>query len=85
MKLRIEIEVLENGYTVEVPDVKKYNEMEAASKKSKGPMPYMGDCMKEYAAKTPAEVLKLVKSALTQLPDVAYADAFDEAAKEMKG
>ena len=54
MKFRIEIEVLENGYEVEIPDIEAYNKAEADAEKAKkqkgnGPYissPYMGDFMK---------------------------------------
>lgn len=87
MKVRIEIEVLENGYTVCVPDVKAMNEAEAKAKKSKGSsspmsMPYHGDFEKEYAAKTVDEVIALVKPALKNLPQSTYDEAFAEAASE---
>ena len=83
---RICIEMLENAYTVEVPDMAERNKREAAAKKNKGKdggmaMPYMGDATKEYAAKTPEEVLALVKTALsTMTPEAKYAAAFEEAA-----
>jgi hypothetical protein len=58
---------------------------QAAAKKEKGSgsgmMPYIGDCTESYAAKSVAEVLKLVKSSLAQLPESEYASAFEEAAK----
>ena len=82
---RICIEQLENGYTVEVPDTAERKKREAAAKKNKGKdggmaMPYMGDATKEYAAKTPEEVLAIIKTALaTMTPDAEYADAFEEA------
>lgn len=91
MKVRIEIEVLENGYTVEIPDIDAYNKAEADAKKKKaaaspygnGPYistPYMGDFMKEYMAKTVDEVISLIKPALKNLPQTTYDEAFAEAA-----
>ena len=78
--LCIRIEVLENGYEVELPDVDAIDKAEAAAKKSKGsPMVYMGDCMKKYAAKTVRDVLKLVEPALKNLPQSTYDEAFKEA------
>ena len=91
MNFRIEIEVLENGYEVEIPDIEAYNKADAAAKKEKkggGGMsccsPYMGDFMKAYAAKTVEEVLALVKPALKNLPQTTYDEAFAEAAKMSK-
>ena len=86
MKCRIEIEVLENGYTVELPDIEAMNKAEAASKKSKGSMsmPYSGDFMKEYMAKSVDEVIALIKPALKNLPQSTYDEAFAEAAAEHK-
>jgi hypothetical protein len=83
MKLRIEIEVLENGYAVEIPDVEAMNKAEAAAKKKgAGPTPYIGDFMKSYAAKTVKEVLALVTPALKNLPQSTFDEAFAEAAAE---
>lgn len=86
MKFRIEIEVLENGYSIELPSVDEYNKAEAAAKKkaSDSPCcsPYMGDFMKCYAAKTVDEVIALVRPALQNLPQTSYDEAFKEAAKE---
>lgn len=85
MKVRIEIEVLENGYAVEIPDVAAYNKAEAEAKKKKTPSgmpmssPYMGDFRKEYIAKTVDEVIALVKPALKNLPQASYDEAFAEA------
>lgn len=82
---RICIEQITNGYTVEVPDVAERTKREAAAKKNKGKdggmaAPYMGDATKEYAAKTPEEVLAIVKTALaTMTPDDEYGAAFEEA------
>ena len=83
MKCRICVEVLENGYTVELPDIAAMNKAEAAAKKKPGsPMPYMGDMMKEYMAKTVDEVIALIKPALKNLPQATYDEAFSEAAAE---
>lgn len=87
MKFRIEIETLENGYEVEIPDVAAYNKADAEAKKAKGKnagtmsccSPYMGDFMKCYAAKTVDEVIALVKPALKNLPQTTYDEAFAEA------
>ena len=85
-KFRVEIEVLENGYEVEIPDIEAFNKAEADAKKKKGSSmggctPWMGDFMKAYAAKTVDEVLALVKPALKNLPQTTYDEAFAEAAK----
>lgn len=83
---RVNIEVLENGFEVEIPDVEAFNKAEAEAKKSKGKnagmvcSPYPGDFMKGYAAKTVDEVLALLKPALKKLPQQSYDAAFAEAA-----
>ena len=79
-RYRVSIETLENGYKVEVPDLDEMEKKKAAAVKAKQPEPYMGDCVKSYAAKSPREVLKLVRAALEKLPGVEYDMAFDEAA-----
>jgi hypothetical protein len=79
----IRIKPLENGFMVEVPDMAAIKAKQAAAKKE-APVPsrgYIGDCTESYAAKSVAEVLKLVKSSLAQLPESEYASAFEEAAK----
>jgi hypothetical protein len=82
----IRIEVLENGFKVEIPDAEKIKEKQEKDKKEKRDYPtYIGDCTKSFAAKTVPDVMKMVKGALSQLPEIAYAEAFDEAAKTMKG
>lgn len=89
MKVRIEVEVLENGYTVCIPDVAAMNKAEAAAKKAKSSgkngmecsMPYQGDYEKEYMAKTVDEVIALIKPALKNLPQSTFDEAFAEAAK----
>jgi hypothetical protein len=88
MKCRIEIEVLENGFEVEIPDIEAMNKAEAAAKKNRGgpsaptPSLYSGDYMKSYAAKTVKEVLALVTPALKKLPQQSYDEAFAEASEE---
>jgi len=84
MRCRISIEVLENGFEVELPDVSAMDKAEAAAKKQKGggSTPYMGDMYKKYAAKTVKEVLNLVKPALSNLPQAQYDAAFAEASAE---
>jgi hypothetical protein len=83
----IRIKPVDNGFTVEVPDMEKIKEKEAADAKRKdsGNYPtYIGDCTESYIAKSVAEVLKLVKASLAELPDpeMQYSEAFAEAAKE---
>ena len=83
MQCSIRIEVLENGYEVELPDIDAMNKAEAAAKKEKGgAMPYMGGMTKKYAAKTVKDVLSLVKPALSNLPQAQYDAAFEDAAAE---
>lgn len=83
---RINIEVLENAYEVELPDLDAFNKAEADAKKNKGKnsgmgcSPYPGDFMKCYAAKTVDEVLALIKPALKKLPQQSFDEAFAEAA-----
>lgn len=85
MKCRICVEVLENGYTVELPDIDAMNKAEAAAKKKSGPTEtYMGDMMKEYMAKTVDDVIALITPALKNLPQSTYDEAFAEAAAEHK-
>ena len=81
---RIRIERAANGFTVEVPDYAMMAKREAEAKKNKNGMgsPYMGDCQKEYVAKTTGEVLKLVKASLDDLPKSEYDAAYAEAAAE---
>ena len=88
MKVRIEVEVLANGYEVCIPDIEAMNKAEAEAKKAqaKDPskyisMPYHGDFKKEYIAKTVDEVIALIKPALKNLPQSEYNEAFAEAAK----
>lgn len=79
----IRIELAENGYVVYVPDVEKINKRKAKEEKSSSgePSGYYGDCRKELVAKTSGEVLDIVKGALSNLPEVEYETAFNEAAK----
>jgi hypothetical protein len=88
VKVCIEIEVLENGYTVSLPDIEAMNKAEADAKKAKAKdpgccmsMPYQGDYEKEYMAKTVDEVIALIKPALKNLPQTTFDEAFAEAAK----
>ncbi|MHB8388046.1 MAG: hypothetical protein ACYDBH_00530 [Acidobacteriaceae bacterium] len=86
MRFRINIECLENGYSVEVPDVEAMNKAKedsekAAKKNGHSPLPpFIGDHMKTYAAKTVKEVVALVKTALSKIPENEYDQAFEEAA-----
>lgn len=80
---RINIEMVDNGYVVEIPDLdeiaKKKKEM--AGSKGADSM-YLGDCTEKRVAKSAGEVLSIVKYALANLPEAEYSDAFDEASKE---
>jgi len=78
---RVSVEVLENGFKVEVPDLEAVAKAVAAAKKAKQPDPYCGDCNKSYAAKTVKEVIKLVTTSLEGLADDGYDAAFNEASK----
>jgi hypothetical protein len=84
----IRIEMLENGFTVEVPDYEKAKELEAKrEKESKGdkccsPSPvWIGDCTDKMVAKTVKDVMDIVSKALSKLPQDSYAEAFEEATK----
>ena len=77
----IRIELLDNGYTVEVPDVAKITKKKAEDRKKGYSSSYYGDCTEKKVAKTTNEVLSLVKESLANLPETVYADAFDEASK----
>lgn len=84
---RIYVEVLENGFSVEVPDAKARAKKMAEAKKANhggsggAPMPYLGDCTKKYAAKSVKEVVALVTEALEGLPENEYDAAFEAAGK----
>jgi hypothetical protein len=86
MECKITIEVLDNGYEVEIPDVAAMNKAEADAKKAKpGSMassPYSGDFMKSYVAKTVKDVLAIVTPALKNMPQSSYDEAFAEAVAE---
>ena len=91
MKVRVEVEVMENGYTVCIPDIAAMNKAEADAKKARAKdpgkyisMPYDGDYKKEYMAKTVDEVIALIKPALKNLPQVTFDEAFAEAVKDSK-
>lgn len=81
----IRIAVLENGFTVEVPDYEKAKELEAKRKKQTKdayePSVYLGDCSEKLVAKSAKEVVDIVSKALAKLPQDVYADAFEEATK----
>lgn len=84
----IRISILENGFTVEVPDYEKAKELEAEQKKDAGkdggrcsPSVYLGDCSEKLVAKSAKEVVDIVSKALAKLPQDVYADAFEEATK----
>lgn len=85
---RINVEVLENGFSIEVPDMKaRAKKMADAKKMHKGdgmaPMPYMGDCTKKYIAKSVKEAIALVTEALNGMPENEYDAAFEAAGKSM--
>jgi len=75
---RVSIEVLANGFKVEVPDMAKVKAKKAEAKKAKDMHPYLGDCNKSFAAKTTKEVMKIVEASLKDLPDLEYDAAWDE-------
>ena len=80
---RISVETLENGYSVEVPDMAAIAKRHAEEKKkSQSPSVYFGDLTKKFAAKSVKEVLKLVQASLEQLPEGEFDAAFDEASKK---
>ena len=88
-RYRISIERLENGFSVELPDLEAMAKMKADAKKKAGKdspmsMPYMGDCVKKYAAKNTKEVIALVSGSLKTMPEAEFDSAFDEAAAETK-
>lgn len=82
----VNIEVLENGFSVEVPDhEERAKKLADAKKRMKGsaeaPTPYYGDCTKKYAAKSVKEVLSLVEESLKKIPDGEFDSAFEEKAE----
>ena len=85
-KYRVSVEVLENGFKVEVPDMeaiaKKHAEDKKKSTNSMSPSCYYGDMTKSYAAKSVKEVLKLVQASLEQMPEGEYDAAFREASNK---
>lgn len=82
----IRIEMLENGFTVEVPDYEKAKELEAKRKKQATngyePSVYLGDCTEKLVAKSAKDVMDIVSKALAKLPQDVYAEAFEEATKD---
>ena len=83
-RYRVSIETLENGFKVEVPDMEAIKKKQTdAKKKNSGAMDiYIGDCTKSYAAKSVAEVMKLVKGSLEGMPENEFDAAFNEAANK---
>ena len=80
---RVSIEVLENGFAVDVPDMEARAKKEAEAKKRMKSgdsycSPYMGDCTKKFAAKSIKEVMKIVQSSLEGIPDQEFDAAFEE-------
>lgn len=83
MRCRISVEILENGFEVEVPDMEAMKKKMAEERKKRGDncsIPYYGDFTKKYAAKNVKEVVKLVTNALNGLPEMDFDAAFKEAA-----
>lgn len=84
-RYRISVEVLANGFKVEVPDMDAIAKKQAEQKKrnptSAYPDCYIGDCTTSYAAKSVAEVVKLVKASLEKMPENEFDAAFAEASK----
>lgn len=85
----IRISILENGFTVEVPDYEKAKELEAEREKERksdkgccSPTIWLGDCTEKLVAKTAKDVMEIVSKALAKLPQDVYADAFEEAIKD---
>lgn len=85
----IRISILENGFTVEVPDYEKAKELEAEREKERksdkgccSPTIWLGDCTEKMVAKTAKDVMEIVSKALAKLPQDVYADAFEEAIKD---
>ena len=80
---RVTIERLENAFEVTVPDVPAMEKAEkAASKKSNSPSVYTGDMTKSYAAKTVKDALKIIETALKDIPASELDSAWEEAAAE---
>ena len=83
MECKITIEVLDNGYEVEIPDVAAMNKAEADRKKDpSAPMAWSGDMTKSFVAKTVKDVLAIVTPALKNMPQSTYDEAFAEATAE---
>lgn len=83
-RYRVSVEVLENGFKVELPDMEAIAKKQADAKKrnpsSSGLDCYIGDCTKSFAAKSVKEVLALVKGSLEKMPENEYDAAFNAAA-----
>ena len=80
---RVSIECLENGYTVEVPDMDAIAKKQKDAKKdpnATGEM-YVGGMTKTFAAKDSKAVIKIVQAYLEKMPDMEYDTAFEDAAK----
>ena len=82
---RVSIERLENGFEVTVPDVPAIEKAEKDAEKNKGKSgmevcsPYTGGMTKSYAAATVKDVLKLIETALKDIPEREFESAFAEA------
>lgn len=85
-RYRVSVEVLENGFKVEVPDMEAIAKKQAdAKKRNPNSMSldcYIGDCTKSYAAKSVKEVMSLVKASLEKMPEQEFDAAFAQAAKK---
>lgn len=79
--LKIIITVVDNGYTVEIPDLAEMRQKQGKSSVQDSPMSmYWSDCTDTLVATDVKGVMAIVKNALTNLPAGDYDDAFDEAA-----
>lgn len=79
---RVSVEVLENGFTVEVPDLAAIAKQEKAAGRKGDVAPYMGDHYKKFQAGSVKEVLEIVKTSLSKIPEGEYDAAFDDAAEK---
>ena len=76
----VRVEVLENAFSVEVPDMEA-RAKHAKKSKNGDAAPYYDEC-KKYAAKSVKEVLRLVKESLEKIPAAEFDSAFDDAASK---
>ena len=87
---RITVKVAENGFLVSVPDFEEIAKKQAAAEKNAAknggsPSVYLGDCTEDFVAKDVKQVLKIVQTAIEQIPedteDTQFDKAFEAAAK----